>query len=1274
MLLKLYMLSKIKTFALLFVFAGSLLYSFGQLPNVPLDGDVIIPFKIKNININFSDIRSDHPRLFFNADTWESVKSRALSVTMKKEYDLIKDLANKNIAYQSDWDSTQINWPAKRPGYSIDAGNWGYNVMAAAFVYRISPTPELLTRIKEMLFASLDYYQACYDAGRAVNWYVYTRIGWLAAVDWVWNDLTAEERQSLGTGIFRHVDDIFSTRYIIGRNADGITSSTGQNGYYGEGNIALYAGLVFYNEGIENQKALQYLERGKTEYEKIFSFRKLVASVNGGLVSPTLAYSIIDYPIAEWNFFHCWEAATGLSVANTIGSYVSLFPNYVFWNVLPATANKIPREWGIGDVDHMTNELKIEGKLYANLSHVMHFYKGTNPEHAALAAYLRKLFGGGYFRDYEYAKGSSSNYPKWFSNFPIYPFLLTNVDEDTAGVLPPQSTAMYFDTHGQVMMRSGDGPNDTYALFTCGGIVKQHRQYDDNHFIIFRKGYMALDAGTRHGNAANLQNYYAQTVAHNSILINMPGESAPQHWNGTVYSIDGGQYQVANGQVVAYETSKYFTYVAGDATTSYRSTKCKEAVRQFVFIPPYHFIVYDRVESNSASYPKRWLLHHVDEPILSDRTWSTTHEDGKIFCKTLLPVDATFNKIGGPGKYFWADGKNWPIDAPREPIAVERDLAESTLSYPTSTMGRWRMEVSPGAARTKDAFLHVIQMCDKVITTMDNAILESDGSVTIQSGSRTINVKFNETGDIGGNITIKEGETILVSKPLANYIQEKQPQTYYVRSNGNDDNSGTSEQQAVKTVSKAIEIAINNGDVIDISGTVDFFREVPAMKTINNSLTIRGDDKNTAVIVGTQTGGLRPMEIGSSTKAPLVSIENLTFKNFHSATTTGSQPQGGVIDFIQGSLMCKRVIFENNTAYQGGALSIRTQEYPNSNTVLIQDCYFKNNSALKTTTHQYARGGAVFVYSYSRTSSNLFQLTIDKCTFDSNAAEHQGSALYILMGTSSNNDRVIVKNCTFVNNKNNNGGLNLTYPETDHGAIYIQPTGTGTQNAEVSFINNTIAYNQSEKGSGYTGGLHNTYQKLRLINNILYNNTNSEQKTSFRTTVNIIESRNNIVDTLTESLEELNKATVFSNNQDNVTGEQLKLATNLMDNGGATPTLSIGVNSIAINAGYTTNVPLTDQRGVARVGIPDVGAYEYNNLLSTKENNQSYQEFRLLFAVTSDGLISRVDGLLQVFSVDGRILKSESVVKNQLVMIPQGIYIMHVLTANTKLVQKVIVN
>lgn len=47
--------------------------------------------------------------------------------------------------------------------------------------------------------------------------------------------------------------------------------------------------------------------------------------------------------------------------------------------------------------------------------------------------------------------------------------------------------------------------------------------------------------------------------------------------------------------------------------------------------------------------------------------------------------------------------------------------------------------------------------------------------------------------------------------------------------------------------------------------------------------------------------------------------------------------------------------------------------------------------------------------------------------------------------------------------------------------------------------------------------------------------------------------------------------------------------------GGATPTHALLTTSPAINAGNTANSPATDQRGAARVGIADIGAFELNN-------------------------------------------------------------------------------
>ncbi|MCA1683695.1 MAG: hypothetical protein LC708_00985, partial [Actinobacteria bacterium] len=49
----------------------------------------------------------------------------------------------------------------------------------------------------------------------------------------------------------------------------------------------------------------------------------------------------------------------------------------------------------------------------------------------------------------------------------------------------------------------------------------------------------------------------------------------------------------------------------------------------------------------------------------------------------------------------------------------------------------------------------------------------------------------------------------------------------------------------------------------------------------------------------------------------------------------------------------------------------------------------------------------------------------------------------------------------------------------------------------------------------------------------------------------------------------------------------------LQNNGGRTWTMALRAGSPAINAGTAAGAPGSDQRGVARVGTPDIGAYEY---------------------------------------------------------------------------------
>lgn len=683
-----------------------------------------------------SKIRPDHPRLFFSADTWPAVKERALTVN-KDDYEKVKAHAGgtepENQYHLPE--SAGLQLPGPRPGSSVKVGDWGRRLMSAALVYRLEPDPQGLQRIKDMLQASLDYYHACYAVNWSPSWYSTSRVSWLAACDWIWSDLSVSERQQLGRGMIKHVNEVLHKPGIQRRNLGGHKS-----GYYGGDNIAWFAGVVFFNEGIDDEKALEFLKRGYADYQKFLAYRSAIPGDDGGAASPTITYSFAAYPWAEWNFLYTWLSATGEDIADN-WPHIAMLSNYVLWNWLPGN-----HEYGYGDVSHVANNMPMSC-LYAHMSHIMHFWGKSHADLAALAAYVREKAGGGYS----------------FNSWSVHPFLMTNLEKAPGpqgpGALPP---ARHFENMGQVFMRSGSGEEDTYALFACGGILSGHKHYDATHFTIYKNGFLALDTGTRWGNNENLQNYYAQTVAHNCILIKMPGEPPTPYWNGKVYGQAGGQNKAIGSKVIAFDTNRQFSYVAGDATPVYSEKKCAQMVRQFVFIPPNHFVVFDRVTATKAEYAKRWLLHHANEPIVNGKTWYSDQDRGRIFSRTLLPEDAVLEKVGGPGKEFMADGVNYPLT-----------IGKFHGKEVPELMGRCRMEVKPGSPRAKDVFMHLIQVGDQSLEAMSDASVtttDDTAQVAFDAGDKSVELSFATTGDIAGHIRISAGAKVLVDRELTQQV------------------------------------------------------------------------------------------------------------------------------------------------------------------------------------------------------------------------------------------------------------------------------------------------------------------------------------------------------------------------------------------------------------------------------------------------------------------------------------------------------------------------
>jgi hypothetical protein len=678
-------------------------------------------------------IRPEHPRLFFNADTWPDVKTRLQhdGEGFKRLQQFVRGLPEE-----------------------IPVRDWGSELMRAALVHRVQNDPALLAKIRKMLRATIDHYLLLRDFNAQAE----TRVGCAAALDWVWNDLPPTEREGLAHDLLR---------YAYGRHVEDVFRGAGRaehDPYYYAGNMHWYIGLAVWHPGLTGPdylRALSVLGRGyDNNVTASFGHRIEMMKDRGGVTR--VEYNFLDLPTPAWTFLHCWQSAVG--TIPTEWEFASGFaPSYALRYMLGFRQGSF-RHFGHAHSWRKRGGWQPAYRLYDNLGQFIYFFSKTQPEEAAIAAHLRQQM------EQAGCTGEGS--------YPIYPYLLNLAGTPVPQVPRGLPVARHYTASGLVLMSSGFDPDATFVLYSCGGGQSEH--FDTGHFTIFKRGYLALDSGTRAqdewADASSGENYDKQSVAHNTVLIRMPGETM----RGLTHPIElqansGGQRKLATfARVLAFQSERPVAYVATDATPTYHSDKCAQMIRQFLFLTPDYFVVFDRVVAKSADYPKTWLLHTANEPAITGNEFRADQDQGRIFCRTLYPADALLEKVGGPGKEFWADGRNWPIPA-HSPYF--RELGIKDASDVAENMGRWRVEVKPGAPRTDDVFLHLIQVSGETVAKMVESRIRDTGEqieLTFTAGSRSYTVRLNKIGDVGGHVRIADGEKLLVDRDLT---REVQPQT-----------------------------------------------------------------------------------------------------------------------------------------------------------------------------------------------------------------------------------------------------------------------------------------------------------------------------------------------------------------------------------------------------------------------------------------------------------------------------------------------------------------
>ncbi|OGG01717.1 MAG: hypothetical protein A3F83_00395 [Candidatus Glassbacteria bacterium RIFCSPLOWO2_12_FULL_58_11] len=480
--------------------------------------------------------------------------------------------------------------------------------------------------------------------------------------------------------------------------------------------------------------------------EKIHEWRKMmdqVAADDGGMYSG-LAYAAYNYVRTPVYDFEIWKALTGEDLAEN-NPYLRWFSLWWTWCVKPN-----------GEWPRIDDAGSVKGSIQP-----WHFKYLASRYHDPLSLWnLARL------------------------KEPASPTVWDVIwGPAELGISPagPDSTwplARHFEGLGWVVMRSGWDSTASYAIFDCGDFYYGHQHPAENAFTIFKQGSLAINSGRYEWESNHRPNYMARTIAGNTLLVYDPREKFSTE-GGDTLSNDGGQVwprpgresfgptkgtQWDTGDITAFETNRYYSYVCGDASRAYSPHKLSLFTRQFLQLQPDLFLIFDRVVTTRPEYKKYWIMHTIDEPLLNGSLVTVTERGGKLFCRTVLPAAAKVTKVGGPGHEFEIFGTNFP------PKMVYYSLSEG------EEWGSWRLQVTPGQARTADCFLNVLLAADSSATAppeVDGLALDSDlPGVRINYNSKIYEVYFNRTGASGGKIRIASATgAVILDQPLADKVQ-----------------------------------------------------------------------------------------------------------------------------------------------------------------------------------------------------------------------------------------------------------------------------------------------------------------------------------------------------------------------------------------------------------------------------------------------------------------------------------------------------------------------
>jgi hypothetical protein len=270
-------------------------------------------------------------------------------------------------------------------------------------------------------------------------------------------------------------------------------------------------------------------------------------------------------------------------------------------------------------------------------------------------------------------------------------------------------------------------PDDAaHVFFRCGDPMNVHGGVAAGEFQVFKHGPLAARSGRYWRYDSLPDQYHRNCISANVVLLldaNLPGDRGDQNsrrglktdhrtWDQWLAIRRRNQLDVAS--ITDWHVGKDEARCRADLTRANPPAKCKQWIRELVWLKYRHLIVLDIVQTARPDTRRIWQLHSTAAPQFAermitisaaaprrawaDRSLQPRSQEAKLFCRTLLPRDYTV--------VFHAAGRAEAFDpAGRSKGQVEGNSYH--LKY-----GRTVIQLEPAGPSDRTLFLHVLTPAD----------------------------------------------------------------------------------------------------------------------------------------------------------------------------------------------------------------------------------------------------------------------------------------------------------------------------------------------------------------------------------------------------------------------------------------------------------------------------------------------------------------------------------------------------------------------------------